>query len=140
MGETMPINYARFKRRAFPRVGQTDKQDDLLVAVRESIAALQRAVRYLSLGLDYRKLHRFSQYTPDFAVLSNGDINFFDEKTRRREDEKTRRREDEKTRRREEVGHIGSDPGGPGLLYRIRDRERLSPAGGRLHIAPRRGK
>ena len=88
MGETMPINYARFKRRAFPRVGQTDKQDDLLVAVRESIAALQRAVRYLSLGLDYRKLHRFSQYTPDFAVLSNGDINFFDEKTRRREDEK----------------------------------------------------
>src|SRR6266496_2895268 len=102
MGETMPINYARFKRRAFPRVGQTDKQDDLLVAVRESIAALQRAVRYLSLGLDYRKLHRFSQYTPDFAVLSNGDINFFDEKTRRREDEKTRRREDEKTRRRED--------------------------------------
>jgi hypothetical protein len=50
------------------------KLGDFVDSVKESIEALQRAIKILALGLDYRKYSKFRRLTPNLTMLMSGEF------------------------------------------------------------------
>lgn len=50
-----------------------DKLGDFVDRVKESIEAMQDAIKILALGLDYRKYSKYKQLTPDLSRVLSGD-------------------------------------------------------------------